>query len=174
MTPTAIWHHIECQMDTTVAAANRDVARYHSLSRTGRPGDHAYVVLLGLTSFDLPVLLRLIEKGLSWRTLSRFVRNTGLTLEQVAELVAIPRRTLARRKIEGRLSSQESDRLLRAARIYGRALELFDGDRDAATDWLTHSNAALGGVPPIQLAQTELGAKEVDHLIGRIEHGIFS
>lgn len=161
-------------MDTTLAAANRDVDRYHSLYQTGRPGEHAYVVLLGLASFDLPVLLRLIEKGLPWKTLQRFVRNTGLTLEQIADLVAIPRRTLARRRIAGRLTSQESDRLLRAARIYGRALELFDGNRDAATGWLTSSNAALGGVPPIHLAQTELGAKEVDHLIGRIEHGIFS
>ncbi len=161
-------------MERQLATANRDVARYHSLVRTGRPGEHAYVVLLGIDTFDLPALLRLIEKGFSWKTLQRFVRNTGLTVEQIADLVAIPRRTLARRKIAGRLSSQESDRLLRAARIYGRALELFDGHRDAATDWLTHANRALGGVTPIEFARTEIGAKEVDHLIGRIEHGIFS
>jgi len=161
-------------MDTPLSAARPDVARYHTLFKTGRPGEHAYVVLLGLDAFDLPVLLRLIEKGFAWKTLQRFVRNTGLSVEQVADLVAIPRRTLARRKVAGRLSSQESDRLLRAARIYSRALELFDGDRDAATRWLTHANGALGGVTPIELARTEIGATEVDHLIGRIEHGIFS
>ena len=174
MTLAAIWHDIGCQMDAQPTAANRDIVRYHSLFTTGRPGEHAYVVLLGLDTFELPALLRLIEKGIAWKTLQRFTRNTGLTLEQVADLIAIPRRTLARRRIAGRLTSQESDRLLRAARIYGRALELFEGNRDAATTWLTSPNGALAGVSPIELAHTEIGAKEVDHLIGRIEHGIFS
>lgn len=161
-------------MDAHPSGTSKDVARYHTLFKKGSPGQHTYVVLLGLDAFDLPVLLRLIDKGLSWKTLQRFVRNTGLTLEQVADLIDIPSRTLARRKVEERLTSQESDRLFRAARIYGRALELFEGDRDAATEWLTDPNTALGGVPPIQIARTEMGATEVDHLIGRIEHGIFS
>jgi len=161
-------------MDTQLSSAGKDVVRYHDLLMKGRPGERAYVVLLGIEEFDLPALLRLIEKGLSWKTLQRFVRNIGLTFEEVADLIAIPRRTLARRKVDGRLTAQESDRLLRAARIYGRALELFDGDREAATEWLTDPNLALGNVPPIELARTELGAQEVDHLIGRIEHGVFS
>jgi putative toxin-antitoxin system antitoxin component (TIGR02293 family) len=158
----------------TQASAGRDVARYHRLFEEGRPGEHAYVVLLGIETFDLPSILRAIEKGLTWKTLQRFVRNSGLSLEQVADLVGIPRRTLQRRRMTGRLTSQESDRLLRAARIYSRALELFDGQRDDATHWLTGTNTAIGGVAPIELARTEIGANEVDHLIGRIEHGIFS
>ncbi len=157
--------------------ANRssdDVVRYYTLVRNGRSGERAYVILLGLDAFDLPVLLHLIRRGLPWKTLQRFVRNTGFTTDQIADFVDIPQQTLARRKREGRLTSQESDRLFRAARIYGRSLELFDGHRDAATEWLTGPKVALGGVPPIQFARTEIGACEVDHLIGRIEHGIFS
>ena len=140
----------------------------------GRPTTRAYVVLLGLDTFDLPALLRAVEKGLPWKAFDRFVRNTGLRAEQVAELISVPQRTLARRKVTGRFAPDESDRLVRAARIYGRALDLFDGDTETATEWLTHKNRALGGVPPIQFARTEVGAEEVEHVIGRAEHGVFS
>jgi putative toxin-antitoxin system antitoxin component (TIGR02293 family) len=161
-------------MDTIASSTTRDVSRYREFLQKGQPGPLAYVVLLGLNVFDLPDLIKLIDKGLPWRTLPRFVRNTGLSLEQVAEVITIPKRTLARRKTSGRLMSDESDRLLRAARIYSRALELFDGNREAATQWLTDRNIALGGVSPLEFARTEIGAAEVDHLVGRIEYGIFS
>ena len=172
MTELAIWHHIGCQMETSVAT--KDVQRYRGMYVNGRSGPRAYVVLLGLDTFHLPDLLRAIEKGLPWKSLERFVRNTGLTLEQVAELIGIPPRTLARRKASKRLAPDESDRLLRAARVYGRALDLFAGDPEAATEWLTIDNPALGGVRPIDFARTEIGADEVEHLIGRAEHGVFS
>lgn len=159
-------------METQVTS--KDIQRYRGLYLNGRPGPRSYVVLLGLETFDFPGLLRAIEVGLPWKSLERFVRNTRLTIEQVAELISLPPRTLARRKASGRLASDESDRLVRAARIYGRALDLFDGDAEAATEWLTDKNRALGGVAPIHFARTEVGAEEVDHLIGRIEHGVFS
>jgi putative toxin-antitoxin system antitoxin component (TIGR02293 family) len=159
-------------METQVAS--KDVQRYRGLYVNGRPGIRAYVVLLGLETFELTALLHAIEKGLPWKSLARFVRNTALSMDQVAELISIPPRTLARRKASGKLTPNESDRLVRAARIYARALDLFNGDAEAATEWLTDQNRALGGVAPIQFARTEVGAEEVDHLIGRAEHGVFS
>jgi putative toxin-antitoxin system antitoxin component (TIGR02293 family) len=138
------------------------------------PGPRAYAILLGLDYYDLPNLLGAIEKGFTWKTFERFVRNLGLPVERVADWIGIPRRTLARRKSEGRLASDESDRLLRAARVYSKALHLFNGDAEAARLWLTDVNVALGGVAPIDFARTELGAEEVENLVGRIEHGIFS
>ena len=155
-------------------SASKDVQRYRGLYVNGRPGIRAYVVLLGLETFELTGLLHAIGKGLSWKSFARFVRNTGLTVEQVAELISVPKRTLARRKASGRLGPDESDRLVRAARIYARALDLFDGNVEAATEWLTDKNRALGWVAPIDFARTEVGADEVDHLIGRAEHGVFS
>ncbi|HVG25568.1 MAG TPA: antitoxin Xre-like helix-turn-helix domain-containing protein [Thermoanaerobaculia bacterium] len=155
-------------------AGRKDVQRYRVLYLNGRPGPQAYVVLLGLDTFELPALIRAIGRGLPWKALQRFVKNTGLTTEQVAELVGIPPRTLARRKVTGRLAADESDRLVRAARLYGRALDLFDGDPEAATAWLTHRNTALGGIAPIEYARTGVGTEEVDALIGRIEYGTFS
>lgn len=160
-------------MEITVAPT-KDVEQFASFLKKGRPGEHAYAVLLGLNVFDPPALMKLIAKGLPWRTLQRFVRNTGLTAEQVAELIDIPKRTFARRKAQGRLTPGESDRLLRAARIYSRALTLYDGDAEAATEWFTGDILALGGVSPLEYARTEIGATEVDQLIGRIEWGMFS
>jgi putative toxin-antitoxin system antitoxin component (TIGR02293 family) len=81
---------------------------------------------------------------------------------------------MTRRKREGRFLPDESDRLLRASRLFGKALELFEGDRDAATEWLTTAQPALGGTVPLDLAKSEVGALEVERLIGRLEHGVFS
>jgi putative toxin-antitoxin system antitoxin component (TIGR02293 family) len=150
------------------------IEQFNHFLKKGRPGEHAYVVLLGLNVFDPPALMKLIAKGLPLQALQRFVRNTGLTVEQVAELIDIPKRTFARRKAQKRLTPGESDRLVRAARIYSRALALYDGNAPLATEWFTAKIPALGGVTPIEYARTEVGATEVDHLIGRIEYGIFS
>ena len=70
--------------------------------------------------------------------------------------------------------TDESDRLLRAGRVFGRAIELFDGDAEAARSWLAAPQAVFGGVVPWDLARTDLGAREVEFAIGRIEQGVFA
>jgi putative toxin-antitoxin system antitoxin component (TIGR02293 family) len=92
----------------------------------------------------------------------------------VTELLDLPRRTLTRRKRDGRFLPDESDRLLRASRLFGKTLELFEGDREAATHWLTSPQIGLGGAVPMNLAKTELGTREIETLIGRLEHGVFA
>src|SRR5918912_383186 len=95
--------------------AARDVVRFHGFLQHGSPGPHAYAVLLGLDAFDAPELLRSITRGFPYRTLERFQRNTSLPLDRITELLDIPRRTLTRRKSEGRFLPDESDRLLSAS-----------------------------------------------------------
>jgi putative toxin-antitoxin system antitoxin component (TIGR02293 family) len=154
-------------------ATTKDVSRYWKLrERPTMPRE--YVVLLGLEYFDLPRILQAVEKGFFWKTFERFIKNIGLPAEQIADVLGIPRRTLARRKVEGRLTADESEKLLRLARVFGRALDLFHGDREAAVLWLTDINIALGGVAPLDFARTQLGAEEVSDLVGRIQYGIFS
>jgi uncharacterized protein (DUF2384 family) len=51
-------------------------------------------------------------------------------------------------------------------------MELFEGDGDAARSWLTARQPALGGMAPLEFAGTDVGAGEVESLIGRLEHGI--
>jgi len=99
---------------------------------------------------------------------------SGLPVPVLASLVGIPGRTLARRKAAGRLAPEESERLLRISTVFELAVELFEGDVAAAIDWLTAPKKALGGNAPLAYARTELGAREVEALIGRLEHGVFS
>jgi putative toxin-antitoxin system antitoxin component (TIGR02293 family) len=160
-------------METTMIAAPKDVERFRTLRGKVRT-PRSYVVLLGLNYFDLPSILKAIDKGFTWKTFERFVKNIDLPAEQVADVLGIPRRTLARRKVEGRLKADESDRLMRLARVFGSALDLFEGDRDAATRWLTDINIALGRIAPLECARTDIGADEVENLVGQIEYGIFS
>lgn len=80
----------------------------------------------------MPDIVHAVKKGLSYRIFERFVENSSLSTAATAALVSIPLRTLSRRKREGRLQPDESDRLLRASRVMGRAIELFEGDRAEA------------------------------------------
>jgi len=162
---SATLHHEE--------AATPDITKFLHFLRSGSPGPNTHVVLLGLETFDSGELLRSIERGFRYRTFERFTRNLSLPFESMTALINVPRRTLTRRKQEGRFLPDESDRLLRASRLYGKALELFEGDREAATHWLTTPQVGLAGAVPIALARTELGAREIETLIERLEHGVF-
>jgi putative toxin-antitoxin system antitoxin component (TIGR02293 family) len=115
---------------------------------------------------------RHVRKGLGYSAFSRFQRNTGIPSAAIAELIQIPTRTLTRRKAEGRFAPEESDRLVRAARIFGRTMELFEGDPAEAREWLTAPQPGLGGRVPLEFARTQVGAGEVENLVGRLEHGI--
>lgn len=149
-----------------------DLTEIQSRIRSGRTEGHFYVALLGLRTYQPLALDRHVRKGLAFSSFLRFQRSTGLSARAVADLIQIPPRTLTRRKSEGKLAPEESDRLVRASRIFGRAMELFEGDREAARTWLTSAQPALAGLVPLELARTDVGANEVESLIGRLEYGI--
>ena len=137
-------------------------------------GPNAYVILLGLRSFDTPTLHKKVEQGFAFSALLKILRLMALPLQVLAEILLIPPRTLQRRKATGRLEPDESDRLLRLSRIYGKAIELFEGDNPAALQWLQTPLTALGGASPLAMSKTEPGAQEVERLISRLEYGVFS
>lgn len=135
---------------------------------------HWYAGLLGVQVGDAARLSEQVLKGFRYASVERLQEKLALTAEEVSQLVMIPQRTLARRKVEGKLAAEESDRVLRVARVFGRAVELFDGDEDAARKWLRTKNRALGEEEPLALARTDIGSREVEALIGRIAHGVVS
>lgn len=156
------------------ALAEPDVERLCAFFRDGAPGPNAHVVLLGLSIFDTPDLVTAIQKGFRYGTFERFRRNIALPVETIMALVSIPRRTLTRRKLEGRFAPEESDRLVRASRVYAKALQLFDGDSAAASRWLISPQRGLGDEVPVALSSTDVGAREVERLIDRLEDGVFA
>ena len=129
---------------------------------------------LGITTENMSELIAQVERGFSFNSLRKLETHSGLPVSMIASIIGIPERTLARRKTAGRLTSAESERLLRLSTVFEKAVELFEGDIEAAVKWLTTSHKALGRQAPLVYARTELGAKEVENLIGRLEHGVFS
>ena len=118
-------------------------------------------------------LVRLVRAGLPFHRLARFQKTAGLPWEETARWIGIPLRTLTRRHHQGRLRWDESDRLVRAARLFAKAVDLFEGDAEAARRWLRAPQSALGGEPPLELASTDIGSRQVEDLITQLEHGVF-
>ncbi|MEO8408999.1 MAG: antitoxin Xre-like helix-turn-helix domain-containing protein [Propionivibrio sp.] len=115
----------------------------------------------------------IIRQGISSAAVDALTRTLRVTQSELAAALGIPERTLARRKKEGRLNSEESAKLVRLARVVERAEKVFDG-LDAALSWLKSPNAALSGAVPLTLMDTDIGAESVLDTIGRVEHGVFA
>jgi len=117
--------------------------------------------------------VRRIRAGLPMAEFDALREMLGLSAEGLAGHLAIPRSTLARRRKAGHLDMQESDRLLRDARLFALARQVLPDDA-AAREWLEAPARALGYVTPLEFAETEVGVREVENLLGRIDYGVFS
>jgi putative toxin-antitoxin system antitoxin component (TIGR02293 family) len=129
---------------------------------------------LGLKISTSADLIQQVERGFPFRSLQTFAERSSLSIPKIGSIIGIPERTLARRRSSGKLSWEESERLLRLSAIFEDALELFEGDPSGAIQWLTSTQKALGDQTPLAHARTEVGAREVEELVGRLEHGVFS
>jgi putative toxin-antitoxin system antitoxin component (TIGR02293 family) len=114
-----------------------------------------------------------IRAGLPYAALESVMARFDLRREEVSSALHLPPRTFARRKLERRLSPDESDRLFRLVRIAAQAVQVL-GSEEHASLWLRRSNRALGGQPPIAMLDTDLGTRQVEEVLGRIEHGVYS
>ena len=115
-------------------------------------------------------LLTLVEQRLSSRAIDA-LRQSGLTDEEIYSLV-VPRRTLTHRRSrrEG-LSRDESDRVVRVARVVALCEEVF-ADRERSWRWLRAAKRQFRGRAPLQLLATEAGARLVEELLYRIDEGL--
>jgi putative toxin-antitoxin system antitoxin component (TIGR02293 family) len=118
-------------------------------------------------------LIRQIQKGLRFTELETLQDSIDLPFEQLAAKLAISRSTLQRRKAAGRLSPDESDKVIRYSRLVRQAADFF-GDIEKARAWLKHPQYGLGGAVPLDYARTEAGAREVENLLGRMKYGVYS
>jgi putative toxin-antitoxin system antitoxin component (TIGR02293 family) len=111
--------------------------------------------------------------GFPYATLEAVAARFAIPQEILVRILHLPLRTLARRKKARRLSADESDRLLRLARVVAHAEEVF-GSSERAGAWLRGTVRALGGACPLDLLDTDLGTQQVEQVLGRIEHGVYS
>ena len=132
-----------------------------------------YGASIGIKPQNATQLIARIKQGLPLKTFERLCKTLAASEKDLARVLKIPLSTLARRKKSGRLSFEESERIFRIARLFDKAEDVFH-DQVLARKWLREPAWALGDIPPLLYADTELGAKEVEELLGRIEHGVFT
>lgn len=115
-------------------------------------------------------LVGAVREGLPVAAVDQVLAEGTLSAVELDRL-ALPRKTLAHRRALGRLSPEQSDRLVRVLRVVAEAEETF-GSRDKAHLWLRRPTSALAGQAPLDLLDTDIGARRVETLLGRIAHGI--
>jgi putative toxin-antitoxin system antitoxin component (TIGR02293 family) len=112
-----------------------------------------------------------LQEGVPRLAFNQLRTDLGVSNEDLADILGIPTRTLARRT--ERFKPDESERLLRVGSVWAMALAVLES-QSAARRWMTQPKRALGGLTPLRCCDTEIGAREVESLLGRIEHGVFS
>ena len=133
----------------------------------------SYGASAGFSFEDTGDLIRELKHGFPMSAFESLRSEMDVSAKILASVANIASRTLSRRKKEGRLQTDESERLFRIAALYDRAVEVL-GNRERARAWFKGPKKALGGKTPLQYADTEPGAREVENLLGRLEYGVFS
>jgi putative toxin-antitoxin system antitoxin component (TIGR02293 family) len=119
-------------------------------------------------------LRELIHAGLPTHCFIQMLKIFSLPQEEAARALGIPMRTMTRRfSQQARLTPIESEKAIRLARAFARAEEVFDNDQDKVTQWFRRPNRALGGEAPLAVMDSDLGAVQVEEILGRIQEGIF-
>lgn len=119
-----------------------------------------------------PLTFAAVVEGLPARAVKGYIRAGRLREADVFSVV--PKRTFERRLSGNQpLKLAEADAIARLLRVRDHALGTF-GRAELAEEWLTLPNPELHDRVPIEMARTDLGAREVEAVLGRIEHGVFS
>jgi putative toxin-antitoxin system antitoxin component (TIGR02293 family) len=107
--------------------------------------------------------------GLAFGEFEALRKQMDLSLDELTARLGLSRATVAQRKAAGRLTNDESDKVVYFARLLGHAVHLF-GDLEEARQWLKTPQRALHGAVPLDYAKTEMGAQEVENLLSQLDH----
>ena len=124
-------------------------------------------------SLDIDALIDRVRSGLPYTALEAVATRFEIPQDRLVRVLNLPLRTLSRRKKERRLRADESDRLIRLAMAATFAEDVL-GSREKAVAWLQKPNRALGGTNPLDRLDTEIGERQVEQLLLRIAHGVYS
>ena len=118
-------------------------------------------------------VLTVLKKGLPLGHFEKLRKTMGLTSIELARVARISLRTLHRRKAGGRMQPEESERVFRIACVFDKAVDVL-GSEDSARKWFRTPLRALSMKSPLEYSDMELGLREIEHVLGRIDHGVFS
>jgi putative toxin-antitoxin system antitoxin component (TIGR02293 family) len=148
-------------------------------SGSGKPGIFIsyYVEPRGVQStartFSPQQVIDVINRGLPIGELEYLRSHLDVPIDRLTQNIGLSRATFHRRKAAGRLTADESDKVVRFAQLLGLANKVLENEDDARR-WLTSPQYGLGGAVPLNYARTEVGAREVEDLLNRIEYGVYS
>jgi putative toxin-antitoxin system antitoxin component (TIGR02293 family) len=126
----------------------------------------------GLGEEERPFIHDEIMRGIAARRVKKLIDRGVLGAKQVYRV--IPERTFGRRLAKGEaLKPAEADAIGRLIRVTEEAAQTF-GDTDFAHKWLSYPNPALQDRIPIEMAETDAGAREVETILTRIAYGVYS
>lgn len=120
---------------------------------------------------DRIALIERIRAGLPYREVAEAAAAVHVNVKDLADFGIIPQRTLSHSKKTGRFTQAQSDRVARFFRVWQTASETF-GHPDKARAWMMRPTRPLGGRAPVTLLDTEEGARLVEDLLLRIDHGL--
>ena len=129
------------------------------------------------TVLDLPMtdsvkVHQLLERGLPYGKLSKFVKFSQLPMAKLLPILGMSESTNLRRKHAKRLNTTESDKLLRVAKVYQVVLELFNGHNDSVARFLLDPHYYFQDQTPLSVMSTEVGTERLRIFALRLMHGV--
>ena len=115
----------------------------------------------------------ILKRGLPVSSFEKLHTRMDISSNDLARFTHIALRTLQRRRQQGRFQTDESERLLRVGVVFDKAIEVL-GSLEAAREWMKTPKKPLADKTPLAYCDTEPGAREVEDLLGRTDHGVFS
>ncbi|GAB3257651.1 type II RES/Xre toxin-antitoxin system antitoxin [Chitinimonas naiadis] len=113
-----------------------------------------------------------IRRGISPAAVTVLADHLNMSRDALIKAVGLAASTVkARRTADKPLSTIETERLARVARVVIRAAQVFE-DHLSALEWVKRPNRSLGGDMPLALVDTDAGIELVLDTLGRIENGI--
>jgi putative toxin-antitoxin system antitoxin component (TIGR02293 family) len=129
--------------------------------------------LAQLETITRPELIEVISAGLPSALARELATDLEISMEDMAGLLRLTPRTWQRRLEQGRLGLAESERLWELTELFFRAVDVL-GNQGEAAQWFKSPLQALGWVAPLWFARSSVGIRELEKILGRIEHGVFS
>jgi putative toxin-antitoxin system antitoxin component (TIGR02293 family) len=128
--------------------------------------------ILGVDAGTISELDLIVQQGLPKQALERTLSQLYSEHAEWKRFQAkvIPIATWKRRG--GKLSTNESERTERLARVAAMANETWNGDEEAAREWLKTAHPELGQRAPLEAALTEIGARRVEALLTSLYYGL--
>jgi putative toxin-antitoxin system antitoxin component (TIGR02293 family) len=111
-----------------------------------------------------------LGRGLPTNAVDRVTELIGINRTTLSGVLDVSPRALSRRDT---LKASTSNRLFRLSALFQKALEVL-GEPEEAKRWFTTPKKALGGKTPMEFSETDVGAREVEDLLGRIEYGVYA